>query len=99
MPRIIAPHPQSITLPPQPKDNRNETDCQKAKQAITPVDTESGEHLRRKKRESRTEARTEEVVTGGDGSEIGRRSWNGYDVFIKDYQWGSNSNHLNNAQV
>lgn len=72
MPRIIAPHPQSITLPPQPKDNRNETDCQKAKQAITPVDTESGEHLRRKKRESRTEARTEEVVTGGDGSEIGR---------------------------
>ncbi|GAB1733923.1 hypothetical protein NU195Hw_g9333t1 [Hortaea werneckii] len=24
---------------------------------------------------------------------------NGYDVFITDYQWGSNSNHLNNVQV
>lgn len=72
MPRIITPHPQPITLPPQPKNNRDETDGQKAKQAITPVDAESGEHLRRKKREGRTEARTEEVVAGGDGSEIGR---------------------------
>lgn len=24
---------------------------------------------------------------------------NGYNVFLTDYQWGSNSNHLNNAQV
>ena len=24
---------------------------------------------------------------------------NGFDVFITDYQWGSNSNHLNNVQV
>lgn len=71
MPRIVTPHPQPITLPPQAKDDRNETDSQESKETITPIDTESGEHLRRKKRESRTKARAEEIVAGGDGSEIG----------------------------
>ena len=72
MSRIITPHPQPITLPPKPKNNRNKTDSQETKETVTPVDAESGEHLRSKKRESGTEARTEEVVAGGDGSEIGR---------------------------
>ncbi|KAI6817668.1 secreted endoglucanase [Hortaea werneckii] len=31
--------------------------------------------------------------------EVQQNQSNGYDVFITEYQWGSNSNHLNNLQV
>lgn len=71
MSRIITPHPQPITLPPKPKNNRNKTDSQETEETVAPINAEGGEHLRSKQRESRTEARTEEIVAGGDGSEIG----------------------------
>lgn len=70
MSRITTPHAQPITLPPKSKNNWNKTDSEETEETVAPINAEGGEHLRSKKRESGTEARTEEVVAGGDGSKI-----------------------------
>lgn len=68
----LAASSESVSLPPQGEDDRDEDDGQETQEGITPVETKGVEHLASEQRERSTEAGTEEIVTSRDGSEFSR---------------------------